>query len=310
MKNGLYKVLFDVFIILSILFTLDVFIGWAGEKYIHWLNRKPRNSDAALVNYSLNAAAPDVAIIGSSTAICHYVPTVLHDSLCNMGYDYKVFNMGIANQRLTYDYYGLRCLLKRTIPKIVIVDVWASFLGEGNPTTAFEAFKPYIKVNEDIKEMLKTHDQLNILSKSNLYCFNTQFVKLLLAVFRPSGSDGFHTSNVELEVVKKGVSKDKSRLSSLSVTEFNDMLSLAKSKNIKLFVIMSPTLRSSDTTSMSYHYIKNKCKNDKIPFLDYSNDEKYQKSCFFQDTTHLNYSGAYFFSSCLMRDLKKYLSKE
>ncbi len=306
MKNGYIKVLVNVAILLAILVAMDVTMGWAGEKYMRWLNKKPRNGDAALVNYSLNAAVPDVAILGSSTAICHYDPDIIHDSLWAwQKKDYSVFNMGISNQRLTYDYYGLKCLLDRTTPSIVIADVWATYIGN-DPSLSFYAFMPYANINPNIKEMLKSHNQLTFMTKSNLYCFNTEIIKLALSAFKSSGENVYLKSKVEIKEVIKQTEKDTTSLLPLSIEEFDAMIALAKDRDVKLFVVMSPTLRSSDTTSLSYRYIKEKCATENVPFLDYSNDEKYYQTHYFRDRTHMNYYGAELFTKDLMKDIKKH----
>lgn len=308
MKNGITKVLVNVAILLVLLVLLDVSVGWSGKKYMRWLNQTPRNGDAALVNYSLNAASPDVAIIGSSTAICHYDPDIIHDSLrAYLGKDYTVFNMGISNQRLAYDYYGLKCLLDRTTPKIVIVDVWASYLGEGDQSFSFNAFRPYTNVNSNIKEMLQNHDQLSFMTKSNMYCYNTELVKLLLSVLKSPGANGFSKSTAEMENIIKDDKKDTTNILPLSKKEFDEMLSLSKDKGIQLVVVLSPTLQSSDTTSVSYNYMKEKCSQYDVPFLDYSNDERYYQTHYFRDVTHLNYYGAELFTQELMKDIKSFI---
>lgn len=308
MKNGYLKILVNVAIILAILLVMDVLVGWIGEKYMKWLNQTPRYGDASLVNYSVNAASPDVAILGSSTAICHYDPVLIHDCLLAMtGEDLKVFNMGVSNQRLAYDYYGLKCLLDRTTPKIVIVDVWASYIGEGDPSFSFEAFRPYVNINPNIKEMLVMHDDYDFMQMSNMYCFNTEFVKLLMSPFKSKGANGFSKSTAKMSEIVKDRTTDTTALSSLSIREFDGIIDLAKERDFMLFVVMSPTLRASDTTSLSYQYIKNKCAENGIPFLDYSNDEKYYQSEYFRDMTHLNYYGAEVFTEELMGDIKPFV---
>lgn len=311
MKNGLLKVFVSTVILVAILVIMDLLLGWSASRYIKWLNRAPHDGDAALVNYNLNAAAPDVAIIGSSTAICHYDPDIIHDSLMlYLDKDFKVFNMGMSNQRLSYDYYELKCLLERTSPKLVIVDVWASYIGEGDPSFSFGAYRPYVNINHNVKELLVKHGWYDVLMKSNMYCFNTELVKLLMSAFKTTNVNGFTRSNVEMANVVKDHLPDTSGLLPLSVEEFDSMLELASNRNTMLFVVLSPTLCSADTTSQSYQYMKKQCESNDIPFLDYSNDEKYYHPCYFRDKTHLNYNGAELFSQELMKDLKEYLLEE
>ena len=90
--------------------------------------------------------------------------------------------------------------------------------------------------------------------------------------------------------------------------EFDDMINLCKDYNVKLFVVLSPAIRPSDTTSASYIYMKKKCDESGIPFLDYSNDKRFYQARYFADPLHMNQYGAEFFTSELMKDIRNYLN--
>lgn len=308
MKKGLLKVFYNISIILAILVTVDLFVGFGGQEYMKWLNQYPREGDAALVNYNLNAAIPDVAIIGSSTAICHYDPAIIHDSLKTYTKrEYSVFNMGMSRQRMAYCYYAQKSLLERVKPKIVIVDVWASFLSDNYESCSFGEFKPYIRDNHNVKELLDEYNQLSVETKSSMYCYNTEIIKLLMSAKKNRSIDGFdRSSKVELKIpAEKENEVDASCLSLRSKKDFDNMIELSKNKGYALFVVLSPRLNSSDTASMSYQYMQEKCKENNIPFLDYANDPKYFDSHYFRDKTHMNYYGAQYFTQELMKDIKE-----
>jgi len=310
MKPGFIKVVCNICILLVILVSFDLLLGWGGQKYMNWLNQYPREGDAALVNYNLNAAVPDVAIIGSSTAICHYDPSIIHDSILSYtNQDLTVFNMGMSKQRMAYCYYAQKSLLERKVPKVVIADVWASFLSSNYESCSFNEFRPYIKSNHIIKDMLEEYDQISLLTKSNLYCYNTEFIKLLLSVQKGKSVDGYDRScKVELTVPAiKEEEIDCSELSYRSKTDFDNMIDLSKKNSYLLFVVLSPRLNPSDTTSKSYKYIKAKCEENEVPFLDFANDTKYYETRYFRDKTHMNYYGAQFFTKELMKDIKDIL---
>lgn len=310
MKKSLLRTLLDVLVLIGILIVIDVFVGHAGDKYAKWLNLEPRNGDAALINYDLNAATPDVAIIGSSTAICHYVPDIIHDSLLvTTGNDYSVFNMGMSKQKMAYNYYALKGLVERKKPAIVIEDVWASNISfEGYPRF-YQEFRPYVNSNHNVREMLERHGEYNYLLKSRMYCYNTELVKMILSFMKPTGANGYKGSNVEMPEIEKLWDKDTTSIMPESAYEFDNMIELCKSNDIKLFVVLSPAIRASDTTSRSYVYMKEKCKENGIPFLDYSNDECFYKSKYFSDPLHMNSAGAEHFTSVLMNDIKSYLTE-
>lgn len=307
MNKGLQTIIKNLMILSVILIVTDMFVGWIGNKYASWLNRIPRDGDAALINYNLNAAAPDVAIVGNSTAICHYVPSIIHDSIASyINKDFSVFNMGMSKQRMSYNYYALRCLLDRKVPKILIANVWPTFLGAADITKYFTELVPYVKMNYNIREMFEKHEEYNFMMQSNMFCFNTELVKLLMSPLKPKYSDGFRTSHTKLSAVgEKTVKVDQSPLSPLSVEEFDAMIDLAIKNQILLVVVMSPSLSYvSDTNSQSYRYMKEKCRVENVPFLDYTHNGKYDKAEFYRDDAHLNYYGAMQFSKDLMTDLK------
>ena len=310
MKKGLLKVLVNICVLASILVVLDIIVGYIGGKYANWLNKQPRAGDAALVNYDMNAATPDVAIIGSSTAICHYVPDIIQDSLFKAtGNKYEVFNMGMSRQKMAYNYYALKSLMKRKTPVIVIEDVWASNLSTDDYPSYFEDMRPYVKTNHEVKELFVEHDYYNFMMNSNMYCYNTELVKLLMAVTKSKKTNGYRPSLVEMNRIEKIKNSDTCSLHPVSVKEFDGMIELCKNDGIKLFVVLSPAIRSSDTTSLSYRYMKQRCQDNDIPFLDYSNDDRYYDTHYFSDPLHMNSFGAAFFTSELMKDIKHYLGK-
>ena len=204
MKKGRLRTFIDILALVMVIVMIDVLVGYIGDKYANWLNKEPRNGNAALVNYDLNAATPDVAIIGSSTAICHYVPEIIHDSLkIATGNDYKVFNMGMSRQKQAYNYYALLGLVERKKPVIVIEDVWASNISMEGYSRYYQEFRPYVNTNHNVREMLKRHGEYSLLLNSRMYCYNTELVKMILSFMKPAGANGYKGSNVEMpEIVK------------------------------------------------------------------------------------------------------------
>ena len=310
MKKGKLRIISDCCILICILILIDITIGFLGNKYAIWLNKVPRQSDAALVNYNMNAAVPDVAIIGSSTAICHYVPSIIHDSLLmETGCDYEVFNMGMSRQKMAYNYYALKSLIERKKPVIVIEDVWASNLSVSDHPHYFEELRPYVNSNHNVRDLLEHHNEYSFMMKSNLYCYNTELVKMIMSLSKPQNANGYRPSNVEMKEIKKEYERDTSNIHPESVAEFDAMIDLCKANRITLFVVLSPAIHASDTTSSSYVYMKEKCLENNIPFLDYSNDEQFYQQQLFSDPLHMNSKGAELFSRVLMKDIVYYLIK-
>lgn len=206
-KKYIIKILLSAFITISGLVCVDWLVGIGGTYLLHELGKKNYSGEAAMTNYNLNFVEPDVVVIGSSTAMCHYVPSILHDSILSYtGKDLFVHNAGVSFQRMPYNYCEIKSLVARKAPKMAIVDVFPDCLGGESLKAALRPLHPYTKVNPYVKEIMEADEseRTRILLNSNLYCFNGEIVKLLASFRNPIGCDGYYPSNNELTSMPLG----------------------------------------------------------------------------------------------------------
>ena len=206
-KEYIIKILLSAFITISGLVCVDWLVGIGATFLLRELGKKNYSGEAAMTNYNLNFVEPDVVIIGSSTAMCHYVPSILHDSILSYtGKDLFVHNAGVSFQRMPYNYCEMKSLVARKAPKIAIVDVFPDCLGGESLKAALSPLHPYVRINPYVKEIMDNDEseRTKILLNSNLYCYNGELIKLLASFRNTVGCDGYYPKNVSLTTMPEG----------------------------------------------------------------------------------------------------------
>ncbi len=313
-KKNILKIVLSLTILLTGIVFVDYLVGIGASVLLQELGKNNYSGEAAMTNYNLNVVEPDVVIIGSSTAMCHYVPSLLHDSLLQYtGKDLFVHNAGVSFQRMPYNYCELKSLVSRKAPRVAIVDMFPDCLGGESLKAALSPLHPYTRINPFVKEIMDANEteRTKLLLHSNLYCYNGEIVKLLASFRNPIGCDGYYPKKVSLtKMPKVGTIHDTDSLNSTAVKEFEGLIKCAKENNVVLIVTMSPYLAGgTDTSSESYQAISGICKQNNIPLLDYSDDMRFQDFHLFFDQRHMNDQGAHYYTSILFEDIKKYLKE-
>jgi lysophospholipase L1-like esterase len=100
-------------------------------------------------------------------------------------------------------------------------------------------------------------------------------------------------------------------MDSLKISMFQLMIDDCKKRNIKLFIVFSPYYINQIGTDTSFKLGKAIAAKNNIDFIDYSKNELFLKSPqLFNDTIHVNTTGATIFSKMLASDIKKRLASK
>ena len=304
------KFVFKLIIVLAGIFIIDILVGLVGVQIIKKLNEKNYTGEAALFGYKLEAVKTDILILGSSTACCHYIPSILKDSInACLHKDFDAFNAGATFQQPNYSYCVLKSVLSRKVPSIVILDIQPQQLGEKAKPAALHFLHPYYSINPNVKEVLEAHESFDnkICLKSAMYRFNVEIFKLIMSFGNSVGTDGFMPKKGKIEQYAFFQDKDSNKLNEVMADEFEETLSMAKEHNIKLFVSLSPRLYYPDRDSESFKKIVELCDKYTIPILDFTKDDDFQKGDLFFDTGHLNYEGAELLTNKTFQKIKEEL---
>ena len=303
MKSFILKCL----IVVAGIAAVDIAVGSLGKYVIKELNKKNYSGQAALLGYNLEGLKTDILIVGSSTASCHYIPSILRDSInVLLNTTYNAFNAGVYYQQPPYSYCVLKSIMERKVPSIVILDVQPQSLGEDVNPAGLKPLRPYYSINNNVKEILDYNESFynRICLKSGLFRFNTEIVKLIASFRNPVGDDGFFPKEGELDHYDMEHESDTNELNPVFVSEFERTLEMANDNDIQLFVVLSPRLSYPDKNSKSYNKIYELCEKHKIEVLDYTSNDDLLNCHLFCDKIHLNPTGADMLTRQLFNDMK------
>lgn len=290
----------------ALFFFADFFIGYvfryleshAGDKF-------------ARENYMRYEMTADVIIMGSSKAAHHYVPDIIEKGL-----GMSAYNCGQRGNGIVYEYGRLATIYKRYTPKIIIVDVYKGFDLEVNDNSRYLDFlKMDYGHNATVDSMFLQVDKW---SKYKMflqsYRYNSLLCDLIINTvnknrqrFRENGyyplcGSKINNNMIDLtQPIPKLQKIDSLKLYYLEKTAYE------QKKDSKLIFVISPTLLKIE--EHDYDIVREICKKNNIPLLEYINDEKFcGKIELFYDSNHLNDTGAVVFSNLLVSDIKKMLN--
>lgn len=318
-SDKMKKKILSILLLVAILLLTDILVGFVSKYFINKVSRVPIGSQAALIAYNVQNAKADVIIVGSSTATCHYIPSVLADSL-SVIYGEKLtgFNAGAYYQGIPYCKAVVKGVFERCHPKMIVMDIQPVHLFQ----TMFEAQKrplrPYCHYNVNIKEILDENSNLigRMELKSHMYCENCELIKLMFAsrtFGKTSSSDvtGFDRHDESLDKMP-AIQTDlvDPTAKPVYINDLLDIVNMCRVNNCDLVLVVSPYLNHEYSSSHYEDYLKTVCENNDILLLDYLNDESFQDYKLFRDARHLNYPGAQMLSQRVCSDVRKLMAQD
>ncbi len=295
-KLTILKIIKFVFILL----IADLCFGFVANKA--FLSQKTgkfsRNS------YAINEAKENIIIFGSSLAHRHYVPEVLEEKLSSTCY-----NAGADGQHLPFHYALQKMILKRTLPKLIILNIDKDLLFKSNIANKrlsvlhpyYSNYKkelnPILSLNDefiDFKMFFKTYQNNStlihaikyyLIPQSSIKGYRPQFTKMtpkLLNTYKKKVIKSVYTNEIDENLIQI----------------LKDFIGLAKSKNIKLVFVTSPNLITTDVSkNESFIKIKSIAEFENIPYFNFLNSPDYlNKLDLFYDPSHLNDEGSRMFT--------------
>lgn len=294
------KFLKNVLIIVTALFIIDIICGFLGDYIINKTHEKNYVGDAALLNYNLNAVSSDVVIVGSSTALCHYVPSIIRDSLSQCyGTPIEVFNAGASTQGIAYDYAVVSSIIERQTPSLIIMDLQYKDFVSGFSAEQQSTLKAYYGYNKYITDIFNNHCSYKerMPLNCNMYRLNTTISRLAFSFFKPIGSDGFYPHDGVLETEPSLiVEKTYPQFDEVTIAEFEKIVQLCENRGVKIVVFFSPYYKHQYADESLMTSVQNKLSELGLDYFDYIHDKQFQKSTLFFDQRHMNIDGANLYS--------------
>lgn len=262
-------------------------------------------------SYCVEKATPDVAIIGSSTANHHYIPSIMEDSL-----GLSVYNFGMDGCFFYFQNVLINLMLDRYSPSIIIWEI-----GESSLSNAFDNYKEYQSIKHlypyyskpIVKNFIDNKDEFQkIRMLSSCYRNNSDllmYLRLCLGSSNSTSKGYLPLYNTKDYPSMKNFIKSSHFVVSKKIDVLNQTIKRCQEAGVTLVVTSSPRYFTNDVKSTDYyHALKDIISKNNIFFLDYYNSEPFcHDSTLFKDNAHMNNDGAVLYMSMFIPSLKQSL---
>lgn len=298
------KFAFSFISILVLLWVIDRAGGLLMKQCMAHTNAKSE----VKIEHMVNTVDADIVLMGTSRCDCHYIPSILMDSL-----HASVYNGGISDSDNIYSHYILlNLMLAHHTPKLICLELMAKDISiSAAPFSKISFFAPYINASPRADSVFMEAGTYWRYKASHLYRFNAKGVEAIGGLFVnhrdredhgffPMPETGDHPTTIENE-------ESLEEVDSLKLSYVKRFIDVCRKNDIKLVFMISP--RYSRVDSARYEPLKKVAKENDVPFLDYhSNGLFLDHPEFFRDSGHLWEIGARAYSSIFASDLKRVLA--
>lgn len=296
--------IFAIVIVVVSLTSIDFLIG---EILDYAMTKLPNFSEQySKDNYRLHRMNEEIVIIGSSRGACHYVTSILSDSIDTFAKKHlSIYNASIEGRFLNSNCCAAEVIAKRYSPKLVIFDISEYQLREDD-VNSLEFSSPFYWTDPVVKKYIdETGWKARIAMKSNIVRYNGKVLKLIDEYLHPkSYDDGYLPLTGTFQDTLGTTEIKQNQLVNNSVNNLRNVITLYKTRNIPLIIASSPLYRPSDNNDFLYRL----CSENGIPFIDCYNMEEFNSHPeYFKNRTHLNDEGARLFSEELFGRIKPLL---
>ncbi|MBQ6790840.1 MAG: hypothetical protein IJP76_05350 [Paludibacteraceae bacterium] len=282
-----------------------------GGEAMWWVNQHTHDVSGPKIKYLANDVDEDIVMMGTSRCNCHYVPSIISDTL-----GVSVYNGGIdASDNIYAHYIMLNHIMAHHAPKVICLEVMTSdFVKEKDPFTTVTFFAPYFGRNAQADSVFRLAGSYYQYKVSHLYRYNSKSFSNIagLLVNRHLGGDHGYippTKNPHFPdtLLYRDTPHNVDNLKTEYVQKFVD---LCYKNGTKVVFVVSPCYSKIDTDF--YDVLKEIARKNNIPFLDYHTPGLYHDHPeYFKDPSHLRADeDARRYSSVFAHDLKQILKQE
>ena len=277
---------------------------------------KPKEWQICSDSHLVYDASPEVLIMGSSHSTRHFVSPLMSQELQK-----SCYNAGVRGQGITFITAIQEIVLARTKPSLIILNIDPDFLSY-NPLVfdRLSDLHPYYWDHRNIlKPILSKGSKLIDLKLAlQAYQMNSTIVHIIkYYLFPQEDYEGYmplfgtmsesEVTNIREKIFGVNKAKNDNRF----IESFKKFILNAKSEEIDLIVVTSPTIFEDDyNQNESMLVMKHILNQEGIYFHDFTSDVSFKyKNELFNDISHLNDQGARLFTSKLILEIKKDLAK-
>lgn len=297
------KFIILLFALFAILAGIDIATGFVFDK----LTLSAKRGYTGRNEFIADKLHDPVLVFGSSRSVHHYDPQVLADSLGVPCYNCGQDGMGIIT------FYGrFKLLTARYTPRLIIYDVTTDFdLRRNDNVTYLTWLKPYYNRPgiDSIFWHIEPTERVKMLS--NMFRYNGKALQIItdnkpgddnddaLKGFVPL--DGIMTYDKEEDATKTQVDFDPVKLYYIS-----RLVKDCSAKGIRLVFAISPLYNSIKQPDAYLADFLTLARKQNVPVINHYYDARFATNKnLFQDTYHMNRSGAEIYTSMLAHEIKQ-----
>lgn len=300
-----FRLLKNLLILVVLFFIVDRLLGlWLQHRF-----KTVSQGDIKTFAHSITNPTEDIYIYGSSRA--------LHGYDCNaftkiLGF--SCFNNGKQNSTILYHEMILKEMLKKHIPKIIILDFAPKELSWGeasnSKTVLANTILPYTIHDTAFAAIArqKFPQEYYKAQLSRLYAYKESIPAMFNT--REDGGQEVHgyrpLNGSKVRIQPMNYTNEVEQPDSDAERAFDSFIKTVADKHIRLYVILSPIFVKQYSTTPSIEYAQSILKKYNIPFWNYAFDTTLYKHEYFYDYIHLNAQGARLFSEKIAERIKQY----
>lgn len=290
------------FLKISILCVIVVAADFALGSLLGYISSSISVGGQGRDNYIANDSQDDIYVFGSSRAVHHYNSEIIEEGL-----GLPCYNCGDDGAGIILAYGRLEMIKERHKPQIIIYDVNPDFDLKVNDNHKYLGWLKSHYEKSCIRPIFYSVDKTERLKMmSHLYRYNSRFLQNIFVYLTGRANDGgikgYRPLSGEFDRMRTRSDKQLDqmkdyRIDSLKLSYINKFIK--SSEGSSLYFVLSPIWYGMD--SLEVQPIRDLCKQNSIPFYDYSSDSRYiHNDDLFKDGSHLNSSGADAFTNELV----------
>ena len=307
------KLVIKIIVFTIVFVVVDYAIGCLFKTIQNKVIEYPINYGNAYLK-AVYAIDDDVVIVGESRAHCHFVPSILEDSL-----HLSVVNVATDGSYMSQQAAVIRMMLKRYVPRVIIWEVNpVSLMGKEHEDELLSALDltPFYLTDSLSKCLINQRGLYeSIKMKSNAYRYNNKLVGLLL-ILSEGVRDDYLKGYKQLSATGYIYPTKREQNFTDDVSQFNvdllkSTLEYIHDKGCGVILVSSPQFESSNLNETQQSKVFNSLVDSlDVLYLDHRYVEQFQNdSSLYKDCSHLNERGATAYMYFLIPELKKYLKE-
>ena len=293
------KVIINIILVVITVFVIDFLISRVLDHYYY----KSVNGENYRTTYVMEESLDDILIFGSSQAKYSYIPTIFEDSL-----GLTCYNAGKDRSVLLYQNAVLKSVLKRYVPKLIIMDYSGGKFEEETAYDMLSSLGPYHSKHPEIRGILELKSPFEKLKlQLKTYRYNSEVYKIFRNTTyskKRKTVKGYVAQYGEWQKKMDTIDFEAYKADSVVLKANRDFINLVKVSGSKIVVVVPPVYENYER-KQEKDFIDQLCQELDVPLFDFSKNSLFLNNRkYFVDPLHLNHDGALVFTNLVVEELK------